>query len=99
MFQRLLTALGGWINDLSPACRQASELQSQALDNPLPARKRVGLWIHLRLCKWCRRYGAQIRFLREACRHDHEHPVAGKPDTLSPEARTRIKQRLDHGGE
>ena len=51
---------------LSPSCRQASRLQSEALDFNLPFLQRVGLRIHLLLCKWCRRYGEQIRFLREA---------------------------------
>ena len=51
---------------LSPNCRQASRLQSEALDHKLPVLQRVGLRIHLLLCKWCRRYGKQIRFLRDA---------------------------------
>jgi hypothetical protein len=79
---------------LSPNCRQASRLQSEALDHKLPIFKRTGLWIHLLLCKWCRRYGKQIRFLRDAA---HEHPdelVEGARQKLSDASRERIKQRL-----
>jgi hypothetical protein len=42
----------------------------------------------------CRRYGKQIRFLREAA---HEHPeelAKAAPQNLSVEARDRIKRRL-----
>lgn len=80
---------------LSPDCRAASRLQSEALDSALPATKRAGLWFHLLLCKWCRRYGQQIRFLRTSA-HDHaEELTHATPSKLSPEARGRIKQRLN----
>jgi hypothetical protein len=49
------------------------------------------------LCKWCRRYGIQIGFLRTAAREHGEEEHALPPRTLSPEARERIKQRLQSG--
>ena len=79
---------------LSPDCREASRAQSEALDRPLPLTKRVGVWLHLLICKWCRRYGRQIRFLRAAA---HEHPedlTEAVPQKLSPEARERMKLKL-----
>ena len=79
---------------LMPKCREALRLQSSALDRPLPASRRPGLWFHLLLCKWCRLYGQQIRFLRQAA---HEHPEeltqAGSL-ALSTQARERIRQEL-----
>jgi hypothetical protein len=79
---------------LLPDCRTASRLQSEALDSALPATKRIGLWFHLLLCKLCRRYGQQIRFLRTTA-HDHaEELTHATPSKLSTEARVRIKQRL-----
>jgi hypothetical protein len=80
--------------DLSPGCKTAARLQSEALDRKLPLRQRFGLRVHLLLCKWCRRYGKQIIFLRKAA---HEHPdemAEPVPQKLSDEARERIKQRL-----
>jgi hypothetical protein len=80
--------------DLSPNCKAASRLQSEALDHKLPLRQRFGLRAHLLLCKWCRRYGKQIAFLRDAA---HEHPdkmAEPVPQRLSDEARERIKHRL-----
>jgi hypothetical protein len=90
----ILKSLRRGIDDLSPSCKQAVQLQSAALDTKLPFRQRLGLRIHLMLCKWCRRYGKQIRFL---CSATHEHggeERALPPQALSPEARERIKDRL-----
>ena|SRR5437867_9827245 len=78
----------------SPNCKQASRLQSEALDHKLPILQRVGLRIHLLLCKWCRHYGKQIRFLRDAA---HEHPdelIEPARQKLPDAARERMKQRL-----
>jgi len=79
---------------LMPTCREALRLQSKALDRPLPPSRRPGLWAHLLLCKWCRFYGQQIRFLRHAAhKHPEELTEAGSPG-LSPEARERIRRKL-----
>src|SRR5947207_4888101 len=80
--------------DLSLGCKTATRLQSEALDRKLPSRQRFGLRVHLLLCKWCRRYGKQITFLRNAA---HEHPdemAEPVPQKRSAEARDRIKQKL-----
>ena len=82
------------LETLLPTCRQVSRLQSDVLDQPLSLPKRFGLRLHLLVCKWCRRYGKQILFLREAV---HEHPdelSQATPRTLSPEARERLKNSL-----
>ena len=76
---------------LSPSCKQASRLQSESLDRPLTFFERLGLRLHLLLCKWCRRYGKQLKFLRSAAHQCEDHQPGQK---LSPEARERIKQRL-----
>lgn len=79
---------------LSPNCREASRLQSRALDEPLCFPRRLGLRIHLVLCVWCRRYGKQLRFLRHAA-HDHPDRLNDTaPSRLSPEARERLRQAL-----
>ena len=89
-----VSALKTGFRTLMPTCRDASRLQSQALDQAVPMPKRLGLRLHLLVCKWCRRYGKQIRFLSQAV---HEHPDQvneATPRTLSPEARERLKQSL-----
>jgi hypothetical protein len=78
----------------SPTCREASRLQSEGLDRPLSWPERIGLRLHLLLCRWCRRYGKHIRFLRRAV-HEHPDELADvTPRRLSPEARERLKRSL-----
>ena len=79
---------------ISPNCKEAVRLQSEALDHQLPGLERLGLRLHLVLCKWCRRYGKQIRFLHDTA---HVHPnelTEPVPQKLPDAARERMKQRL-----
>lgn len=86
------------IRALSPNCREAVRLQSDALDRPLPFFQRIGLRIHLWLCAWCRRYGKQIRFLRTAARQCEEEHGKTPNGGLPAEARERIKRAMGAGG-
>ena len=88
-----LKALAAGLGELSPNCRHAVRLQSEALNHPLTFRERLGLRFHLLLCKWCRRYASHVDFLRTAARHD-ESEIDSTPQKLSPQGRERIKQRL-----
>src|SRR5437899_10295106 len=90
----LMKALARRAAYLSPSCKKAARLQSIALDRKLPLRQRFGMRVHLLLCKWCRRYGKQVTFLRNTA---HEHPdemAEPVPQKLSDEARERIRQKL-----
>ena len=91
---KILKALFRKAGELSPNCREATRLQSEALDHPLGLGQRIGLRIHLVLCKWCRRYGKQIGFLRSAAHRHEEHEQCLPPQSLTQEARERIKRRL-----
>src|SRR6266576_7264137 len=90
----LLKSVSRGIGSLSPACKEAVRLQSEALDHKLPLLQQIGLRLHLLICKWCRRYAKQIKTLHCAA---HEHPdriPESGSQTLSTAARERIKQRL-----
>jgi hypothetical protein len=94
--KRACAALIKGVHTLSPNCCEASRLQSESLDPPLSWPKRLGLRLHLLICKWCRRYGKQVRFLRQAV---HEHPQElneAETRILSAEARERLKHSLRH---
>jgi hypothetical protein len=80
--------------EFSPTCLEATRLQSQALERALTLRERIGLKLHLALCRWCKRYGKQIRFLRSAARQQSEHPESLPAQVLASEAREKIKQRM-----
>jgi len=87
-------ALKSGFSTLMPTCRQVARLQSDALDRRLSLSKRFGLRLHLLLCKWCRRYGKQIRFLRRAAREHSDELNEAAPRRLSSEARERLKRTV-----
>jgi hypothetical protein len=87
------------IRTLSPDCREAVRLQSESLDRPLPLLRRIGLYIHLGLCVWCRRYGKQIRFLRVAAQQGEKDTFDVPIKVLTPEARERIKRAVESAKE
>lgn len=60
----------------------------------MPTMKRVGLWLHLLVCVWCRRYGKQIDLLHHQAREHAEDLTAAASRKLSAEARERIKRKL-----
>ena len=91
---RLMRKLKQALGALSPSCREAVRLQSEQMDHPLSWAQRIGLGLHLALCKWCRRYGTHIHFLRSASRHEPES--SERPGgALTEEARERIRRRLE----
>jgi hypothetical protein len=49
-------------------CKEASQLVSRQLDEPLPLGRRIELRLHLLLCVACRRFEQQAALLREAMR-------------------------------
>jgi hypothetical protein len=93
----MFKSLGRGMAELSPSCRQATRLQSEAMDRPLPLRQRIGLQIHLVLCRWCRRYGKQIGFLRSIAHEREKHQDTLPSQPLRSEAKERMKERLKSG--
>lgn len=92
--------LARWLGPLSPSCREASRLQAKAISQPLPVAERVGLRIHLCLCRWCRRYGRNLTFLSGAARALPEAESAEAPAArLSEAARQRLRSALAQGNE
>jgi len=90
----ILKSLPGMFGELSPTCREAARLQSEALDRPLAFHQRIGLRVHLLLCKWCRRYGGQLRFLRSVGQQQDGQDVVLPVQKLRPAAVERMKQHL-----
>ena len=92
--KKIATASFGGLACLSLNCKAAVRLQSEALDHQLSFRQRLGLRLHLVLCKWCRRYGKQIAFVRHAA-HSHPDEMAKTvPQQLSGEARERLREKI-----
>ena len=79
------------------SCKDVTKLVSESMDRSLPLGKRVGVRLHLLICRFCERYRRQILLLRETARHlAHAGEMPGEPfsETLSPEARERIRRSL-----
>ena len=68
---------------------------SESLDHKLPLAQRIGIRIHLMMCKFCSRYRKQLLILGEAMRLQARYIEDMKPlMTLPTEARDRIKRSL-----
>ena len=91
MWREIKTSL----SELNLNCREASRAQSEAMDRPLPFTKAAGLRFHLLICRWCRRYGRQIHFLREATRRKADRADNAAATVLSEKARERMKKLLE----
>ena len=89
-----LEKIKAYARELSPNCREASRAQSEMLDRPVTVTTRLGVWLHLFICKWCRRYGQQIRFLRNSAQTHSDKFTEADPGQLSTSARDRIKEKI-----
>ncbi|MFC4159828.1 zf-HC2 domain-containing protein [Chitinimonas lacunae] len=59
------------------SCKQATRLLSAAMDRELTRTERWSLRWHVLKCAYCRRFGAQIGWLRQAAR---QRPDSGSAD-------------------
>ena len=79
------------------SCKDVTQFLSESMDTSLPIGKRVGMRLHLLMCKFCARYERQLLLIRETVRQivgaEDRH---GEPprDTLSEESKERIRRSL-----
>jgi hypothetical protein len=76
-------------------CKDASKLISEAQDRKLGLRERIGLRLHLWMCKSCRLFEKQLCQLRQALQKGCIQGELPTEITLSTEARERIRQTLN----
>lgn len=79
------------------SCKDVTKLLSESMDRSLPLGKRIGVRLHLIICKWCARYERQLLLIRETAMR--LAATVGAPgesfgDTLSEEARERIRESI-----
>src|SRR5215472_8436216 len=75
-------------------CRQVTRLVSQSMDARLPWYQRLAVRFHLLYCVWCRRYKAQIQFLRKAAKGLAMEAAGASAPKLSDEAKGQMCRRL-----
>lgn len=78
-------------------CKQASQLISQSLDHPLSWSERVQLKLHLLMCDACTRFKQQLDLLRLALQRIRKTVEDDSTIQLPPEARDRIKRKIESG--
>ncbi len=75
-------------------CKEVSKIiASDELEGSGPG-KRLSVWLHLLMCKYCRRYFRQIRAVGEVTRAMH----AARPTQDEAAKLERIKERLLNEG-
>jgi hypothetical protein len=81
------------------SCKDVTKLLSESMDRSLPLGKRVGVRLHLLICKFCARYERQLLLIRETARRlaaTVEAPGESFGGTLSEEARERIRKSIKY---
>jgi len=79
------------------SCKDVTQLISRSMDSSLPVGKRIGVRIHLLICRFCARYEKQLLLIRETVRRavaTEELPGGLSAEALSEDARGRIRQAL-----
>lgn len=82
------------------SCKDVTHLISQSMDHSLPLGKRIGVRIHLLMCRFCERYERQLLLIRAIVKHlvaTHDTPEDPSGEILSEETRERIRQSLRSG--
>jgi hypothetical protein len=76
-------------------CKKVTQLLSESLDRNLPLYQRMGMRIHLMMCKFCSRYKEQLLFLRKTARlYSESSEDSDLSVQLSSEAGKRIKESM-----
>lgn len=85
-----------WLGPKLPPCEEITKIVSASFDRPLTVKERLQKRLHFLFCAFCRRYGRQIKVLRDFTRSGANAVEEGRvPEgRLSDEARARLKQQL-----
>ena len=79
------------------SCKEATRLVSEGLDRELPFWRRMGLRLHVVMCRGCSRYTRQISSLnRIISAHYADKPHAEVSEHVSRDAVQNIKSSLRH---
>ena len=76
------------------SCKQVTRLVSLSYEKRLSWPERVGVRMHLLMCRFCRRFAQQMRFLHAACYSFQQALQENDTIYLSQAARLRIHHAL-----
>ena len=79
------------------SCKEVADLTSQSLDTKLTVRQKLGMRLHLMMCKFCSNYGKHLKFLHRAMASQEQNETLNQcNESLSTAARERIRQKLSN---
>jgi len=79
-------------------CKEVSILISESLDRRLPLWQRVSLWMHVSLCRFCRRFRKDLLHIHQQFQQDkdmYEDEMDMSNERLTDQVRDRIKSLLE----
>jgi len=77
-------------------CKEISELVSRSLDESLPVWKQMQIKMHLAMCRGCRRFSQQLKFLHQAVQNmSKSDACVERRQKLSQAGRERIRKIMD----
>ena len=76
-------------------CKQASQIISQSLDNPLSWSDRMRLKFHLFICDACTHFNKQLRLIKNAVQRMKLETENDASIQLTVDAKARINQAID----
>lgn len=88
------------MNNWMMKCEEVSKLVSLSLDRALPLHQRLGIRLHLMMCKLCKQNFRQLLDLRQTIRlfmknNDRLDPV----ENLSPHRKAAMKDKIRRASE
>jgi hypothetical protein len=83
--------MGRLLELITPPCKDVTRMMSEAMDRPLPFRKRITIWVHRLICVWCDRYSRQLRMTRDWPKKFIVHLEDVSNEELPPKVKTKIK--------
>ena len=76
-------------------CEEVSKLVSQSLDRKLPLHQRIGIRLHLMMCKLCTQNFRQLLDLRQTLNlFMKENDKIEPPETLPSEKKEKMKEEI-----
>lgn len=81
------------LNKIMISCKQASYLHEKKVEGKLDSAERLGLWIHLLYCRFCRRFIKQVELLKAEA-HKFYH-TAEQRFHLSPTRKAELQKAFD----
>lgn len=72
-------------------CKETARLVSEMKDHRISLRQRIGVYVHIVMCRMCRAYNAQLSAITRLSRRAGSTAMARGTATMPPEAKARLR--------